>query len=65
MIARIFHENGEAYDLPVTQVVVYADNNVPVSVTYVESGHIMHCDIGHKDWATTLSRLGVKDREEA
>lgn len=62
MIASVFHTNGQAYDLPVSRIVVYNDAGQPVAVSYVEDGYIAHCDVGHADWVATCKRLGIKER---
>lgn len=59
LTSRIYHPNGECYDIPASLVVVYAPSGQAVATTYVENGVTLHCDVTSSDWESTCKRLGI------
>lgn len=62
MTIRLYHPNGESYDIPANLSVTYDAAGNPLAVSYYEAGVIVCCDVAHPDWGKTLKRLGIKEQ---
>jgi hypothetical protein len=54
------HQNGKQYRMPVDQVVVYNDDGLPVALTYLHDGLIVHTDLSATDFDQTCRNLRLE-----
>ena len=60
MFISFLHPNGKTYVLPVSQVVVYADDGQPAAVTYEHAGLIVHSNVGEPGFPAQTAALKIK-----
>lgn len=59
MYARLLHTSGKPILVPISEVVVYADNGVPVAITYEREKMIVHTDRSQADFSAVAASLAV------
>lgn len=57
---EVVHQNGKRYQMPVSQVVVFADSGDPIALTYDHAGLLIHSNVEQKDFASTCDQLKIK-----
>lgn len=60
MFVEILHENGKIYQMPVTQVTVFADDGQPCALAYQTAGLIVHNSASSKDFDAACRQLQIK-----
>lgn len=60
MYISFIHENGKTYQIPVSQVVVYAEDGQPCAVTYEHAGLIVHSNGSMDDFANLCAQLKIR-----
>jgi hypothetical protein len=60
MFIQIKHVNGNLYNIPLAQGVIYADSGDPIAIVYEKDGIIVYTDTTHKDFGSMCSSLGIK-----
>lgn len=60
MYISFMHPSGKLFQLPVEQVVVYADDGQPCAIAYAHAGLIVHTNSGQADFGKHVSQLKIK-----
>jgi hypothetical protein len=60
MFISFVHPNGKTYLLPVSQVVVYAQDGQPAALAYEHAGLIIHSNVGQPGFAGQTAQLKIK-----
>ncbi len=59
-ISFIHPDSGKTYTLPVSQVVIYAEDGQPAGLAYEHAGLIVYSNVGQPGFAQQAASLKIK-----